>query len=328
MRTWVMNEFAEKWKDIQSEGHSAGRFRVYPDHCLDLFLGFDSRGNRYFTLESRASTHSDIDVPSFENVEINQSVFNDTKNITLTLLDAQLSDLFSVMCYDLAESSSRSASDVSAMSIFNNRLSRWSVLLRKRGLHGMSKSEQLGLVGELLTLCWMQEYLKVTYEALVRGWRGPDGDTNDIGYEGHRIEVKAQGATQVPVVKVSSLTQLDVSQGSLYIVHNRLTASDKDISLESLISQIAEALLSNPELGLEFYRKLLLAGYDPDAEYISDCYALEKRTIFRVDEGFPKLIPSNTPNGISNVRYDLSFDMLTEYMVSEKELVDGFIGRI
>ncbi|HHX6234196.1 TPA: hypothetical protein ACVGIU_003463 [Pseudomonas aeruginosa] len=66
----VTNDFIAKWDEIAHLGRGAGRFRVCPDHLLDLFISYSSAGEREFILESSASELNGSNLPEFENVAV------------------------------------------------------------------------------------------------------------------------------------------------------------------------------------------------------------------------------------------------------------------
>lgn len=321
MRIYSMSsEFTGKWDEIAGRGHSAGRFRVCPDHQLDLFIGFSLAGEREFTLESSTVDFDVDELPIFENMAVQIEYENGIYCLTLRLIERALTDLFSIICSDLVEASSVAENAGSAIQIFVNRLNRWAELLRRRRTRELSFKERLGLLGELSMLVWVIKVCGIDAPLAVRGWRGPDDDTNDIGLNNVRIEVKAQLSTQRQSLKISSLDQLDWDNRNLFIAVNRFSPSDDGVSLSSLSLAVSSMLAINSHGFMEFQRKLIVAGYDPDADYIHDAFKLEELSVYRVSEGFPRLIPSNVPLGIIKARYEISCETIKDFLIASSEL--------
>lgn len=321
MRTWTMSsDFTGKWDEISERGHSAGRFRVCPDHLLDLFIGFSVAGEREFTLESSTADFDVDEIPAFENIDVQLGDIKGTHSLTLRLTDSALTDLFSNICSDLSEASSVAEVAESAIRIFVVRLSRWAELLRRRRDHELSFNERLGLLGELSMLVWVIDECRVDASLAIRGWRGPDGDTNDIGLNNVRIEVKAQLSTQRQSLKISSLDQLDWDGRNLFIAVNRFCSSDEGVNLGSLVSTISSKLATNSHGLMEFQRKLIVAGYDPDAGYVDDIFKLEELRVYRVAEAFPRLVPGNVPIGISKAKYEIACETINDFVIAPSEL--------
>ncbi|WP_413736026.1 PD-(D/E)XK motif protein [Sodalis sp. RH21] len=316
----MSSDFTGKWDEISGRGHSAGRFRVCPDHQLDLFIGFSPVGEREFTLESSTADFDADEIPIFENMVVHLVDDHSIHCLTLRLTDRGLTDLFSIICSDLAEASAVAETAGSAIQIFVNRLIRWAELLRRRRMHELSFKERLGLLGELSMLVWAIDECGVDAPLAVRGWRGPDGDTNDIGLNNVRIEVKAQLSTQRQSLKISSLDQLDWDGRNLFIAVNRFCPSDEGVSLSSLSLAVSSRLATNNHGYMEFQRKLIVAGYDQEAGYTHETFKLEGLSIYRVAEGFPRLVPSKVPLGITKVRYEIASETINDFLIAHSEL--------
>lgn len=315
-----MSDFCAKWNDIAHLGRGAGRFRIYPDHSLDLFIGFSSSGEREFTLESSVAALDKFVLPEFENISIDHHIDSGVSNLILRLTNPQLRDLFSIICCDLAEASCRADTPPGAAGVFSARLCRWADLMRRGLLHQMSFRKRLGLMGELCMVLWVIEKCGVDPVVAVRGWRGPDGDTNDIGLNHVRIEVKSQLSTQTGVIRVSSLDQLNADGRELTIALHRFVAADSGMSLRSLTAEVVSKLHENYVGLMEFQRKLLLVGYQQDAAYADETFRLDTTRLYKVGDGFPKLTNSTVPEGVVRVQYDIACDVIEGYRIEEIEL--------
>lgn len=312
--------FSEKWDEIKLLGHKAGRFRVCPDHMLDLFIGFSITGEREFRLECLASGFEENEIPAFENISINLDDSESTHSLTMQLIDNELTDLFSIICTDLADASSKAETSEGAIRIFVLRLNRWAELMRRRRTQELSFKERLGLLGELSMLVWLIDNCDVEATLAVRGWRGPEGDTNDIGLNNVRIEVKAQLSTQRQALKISSLDQLDWDGRNLFITVNRFSPANDGTSLSKLVDILIHKL-GYHNIGLmNFQRKLLIANYDYDADYINESFKLEELRVYQVSEDFPRLVPGNVPLGITKVNYEVASEALLDFQITQSEL--------
>lgn len=316
----MISDFSGKWDEISARGHSAGRFRVCPDHLIDLFIGFSIAGEREFTFESSTASFDADEIPLFENMVVQLADDKGIHSLTLRLTDRGLTDLFSIICCDLGEASSVAETEGGAIRIFVIRLSRWAELLRRRRTNELSFNERLGLLGELNMLVWAIDECGIDAPLAIRGWRGPDGDSNDIGLNNVRVEVKAQLSTQRQSLKISSLDQLNWDGRNLFVAVNRFCPSDEGLSLKSLSSTVSSRLATNKRGLMEFQRKLIVAGYDTDASYAEETFKLERLSIYRVEEDFPRLVPSNVPLGITKVSYEIACEMINDFLVAPSEL--------
>jgi hypothetical protein len=320
MRRLRMNEFAAKWSQIFEVGHAAGRFRVFPDHLLNFFLGISSEGKREVIVEIMSDSTNRPSLPSFQNIGLSISEINGGYQIGITLNEEDLSQSFSVMCFDLAQRSIRGNTVASAVQIFLTALNHWADLFKKRRTNGLSPSEVIGLLGELLVIEKLITDGSIDIEFTIQGWRGPDGDARDIGFNGSRIEIKTQRSTKPISLKISSLDQLDDNGDSVYIVLNRISPSQHGCSLNEIVIRLHEHLQPYNSAHSEFERKLELALFDSEADYANNSYGLDESFVYIVNKTFPRLTMNNVPKGITAVNYVINGASIDGHKVSWRDL--------
>lgn len=320
-----MNSFKSRWESLAPVGHSGGRYRVYPDHPLGFFLDFSPAGHREVIIEAPQAGPHNHELPPFENIELYQTPIQDGLRIVLVLSDDKLINSFSVMCYDLAVRSQTTAGPVAALAVVIRALKNWSDLLKWRAADGLTYSQAIGLLGELMVLETLLTEKRADPVTLIRGWRGPDGDARDIGFNGTRIEVKTRHATRSVALKISSLNQLDDCGDHVHVVLNRVSPADQGISLALLVARISNYLLSQAAASSEFERKLELAGLDEDSAISKRTFSLDERLVFDVKPDFPRLIPSNVPLGIVSASYEISGPILDKYKTTWESMIEGMV---
>ena len=62
-------------------------------------------------------------------------------------------------------------------------------------------------------------------------------------------------------------------------------------------------------------------GYEPLDEYDITALLLVGRDAYEITEGFPKIVASELPSGISDVRYSVSPAVCSAFRVEEQELL-------
>lgn len=316
-----MNSFKEKWAALSPIGHSGGRFRVFPDHPLGFFLDYSLDHRREVIIEAVGDRLPEIELPPFENIEISQTKLSSGLRVALVLSSDDLVETFSVMCYDLAMRSQGAVSADAALATVIKALGNWSKLLRQRKTVGMTSSEALGLFGELLVLKSLLEECSLDKSTVIQGWRGPHGDARDIGFNQGRIEVKARHSTRALALKISSLDQLDNCGGLLYVTLNLVSPSKNGLCLKSLSARLSELLVSIPDAGTEFHRKLELSGFDPNAAISNRAFSLDERIVYEIRAGFPRLTRSSVPQGIVEANYEISGPLLDSYRTTWSHMV-------
>jgi len=227
------------------------------------------------------------------------------------------------MCFDIAERSKSGKNLEESFVIALECLRDWSELLKRRGRVGLTRNEVIGLWGELHTLESILQANIAPDELIVQGWRGPNGDQRDIGFNKTRIEVKTQLATKAISLRITSLDQLDDGGNNLKITLNRITPSDKGLSVIDLAQRLFQRFESNRLAHAEFERKIVLAGLSEDQEVCKEKFDLDERLIYEVSENFPKLTLSNVSAGIISAEYVISGAAISSFQIDWSKLVEN-----
>ncbi len=319
-----MNDFESKWQHLRSQGHAGGRYRVYPDHPLDIFLDYSAAGRREVIIEAQGQFLDVSDIPSFENLEVSVLQVNGGTRIVMTLNDEDLARSFSIMCFDIAERARTGESVEAALAIALDCIRNWADLLKRRGKAGLSRTEAIGLWGEVATLKSILLDTSGFEISAVRGWRGPNGDQRDIGFNGTRIEVKSQLSTRATSLRISSLDQLDDRGDRLKVVLNRISPAESGFSLRELIDMVSVFLVRHPIALSEFERKVELSGYLPDSFTSQEKFGLDERVVYSVEREFPRLTPATVPAGIRSAEYEIVGSMISNFQIDWQKLLECF----
>ncbi len=183
------------------------------------------------------------------------------------------------------------------------------LLLAARILPNLDRSLIVGLIAELLTL---NKLLEISSSAW-RTWRGPLGDRHDFRSENTSLEVKASQGVGSLVISISSIQQLEAPLGgTLHLLHYMLEPVASGLLTVSALGERALALADDPS-GL---RRILieLGCLDVSSdEWNKYSFRLENESLYRVDDLFPRVVPSTfaggaQPAGVGDVTYkvDLS----------------------
>lgn len=326
MRKSTMNDFANKWDEISEIGHSAGRFRVFPDHPMNFFLDFSLNGKREVIIEVEAEALNIPSLPVFRNIDLSVTKIHSSIRFVMILDDDDLSQSFNVMCYDLAQRSKRGKTVVSAMNIFLNSLNQWAELFKKKPSDGLSRSETIGLFGELVVIERLILQGSIDSDLIIRAWSGPDGDARDIGFNGSRIEVKTQFSTKAVSINISSLDQLDDYGDKVYVVLNRISPSDNGDSLIDIVGKLRQLLKLRAIASDEFEIKLRLASFDKESAYANEKFGLDVAIVYLVNDSFPRLIRQSVPQGIVAANYEVRGQALESHKISWEDLFGALNG--
>ena len=199
-------------------------------HGLDFFRGKDYLGRHTFSFRIPQISGQLPKLPKLAEIEAGfEEVVPEGLQLKLILNDPSLSGTFSALCANLMESTrGMNREDASGALLFIvKRLVRWHQLLRPGRSQSLSEAQQIGLFGELLVLIEIV-CPRTTFEHAAKSWRGPYGDEQDFSIDGSLIEVKTQRDSSDRRLIISSLDQLDIRSGNIFICLQTLTAGDDE----------------------------------------------------------------------------------------------------
>jgi hypothetical protein len=243
--------------------------------------------------------------------------------LVLSLEEPARGDLFAAVCSDCLRAVMRGEEERedNLLSVFAARLLAWRAFLRDQ-TGALSRSEMIGIVGELLLL---GQLLDIGADAL-GAWKAPDDGLHDFELAGDSIEVKTSlgGARQL---HVSTLDQLDdAGLASLHVAHVRLIEVPDGEALADIADRI-EAQLSGERARGAFRNALLRRGLAPGADGdVGPRVRLVGTDFYAVREGFPRLRRGEVALGIAEATYQLEVRTLTEFQADGEAVLSRFGG--
>ncbi|TQN55379.1 PD-(D/E)XK motif protein [Agrobacterium tumefaciens] len=248
------------------------------------------------------------------------SILHDDRPVlVLSLEDDARRDLFLTICADLVSSAVNAGAD-RALDHFLSRLDAWRRFLRERN-SGLSRSETIGLIGELLLL----ERLLEIDSSHLKSWSAPADGLHDFQRRGHALEVKT-GLGPSAQISVTRLDQLDTAGLRLLdLVHVRLIESNSGRSLQDLVDALRSQLgdsASRHELENALIRRGLLP--DDDSARSAPRVQLRSMDCYAVSEGFPRLVRGDLPAAITEVSYTIDVRSISTCARTIQEVLAAF----
>lgn len=240
------------------------------------------------------------------------------------LLDNELKDIFSLFILNILEEIENSVTEIEAISTTLNIVSKWKKLFDKINFNGLSLEQQKGLIGELLFLNFLLNKDKTRINA-INYWTSSEQDfqAKDFTLGSVGIEIKLTSAKQ-PRIKVSNERQLDAENLSelFLVLYSTEAVKENGFSLNSLITQIRQTILTEEELR-GFNAKLQLNGYfDDDREHYNKMYSLKKIFAFTVASDFPKIVKNQLPLGIYDTSYSIEISAVENFMIEPETMFE------
>jgi len=245
--------------------------------------------------------------------------------LVAVLRDTSYEDIFSTFAEDVVARLRRCNSSSEAAQTFVLRLERWQRFLTA-ARDGLSQQEQTGLFGELHFL--LHQLLPRFGSAAVPCWYGPDEAAKDFIIQGIvAVEVKSTLSRAMEKVTISSEHQLDdTGFQKLYLLAMRfeLLASG-GVTLNEIIDTIRAELAGSSEQLAVLNAQLAEGGYHSRHRhrYEAAHYKLAAMATYRVDSGFPRLVPGNVDAAVSEVRYRLHLAHCRPYAVPDNQVFEA-----
>ena len=247
------------------------------------------------------------------------------KALSIRLTDETKIDIFSRLCYDIAERVTKADAGESAFQIACRRLKKWQSLFANRINGLLTANEIQGLFAELYFLAELLDSQAVSQEEAVRGWKGPDRTQQDFILNDMAVEIKSLTGQNRDKVRISSEDQLHSHLSHLFLRVYMLaemhgTSGGENLNL--LVHRVS-AKITEDELRDIFEATLDMAGYIDLPEYEQPQFVVKDCHTYLVSETFPRIIQKTLPAGIRAVSYDLLLAVIEPFRVSDAEMLEN-----
>ncbi|SLN51904.1 hypothetical protein AQS8620_02248 [Aquimixticola soesokkakensis] len=338
MKKWVRpltGKSNDPWSGIPASppGPRLNGRLVAESRPWEVFRALDHLGRRILFLIHTRASFSRIALPKIAGLEVEARVRGeDDKGIlSVTLENADDADIFTRFTDDIIETVAAAHDEQAAVQSFLGRTWKWHALLKGARKPTLSREVQLGLIGELWTLLNVIAPSKGLVTA-VSGWRGSQRAPKDFELSDLCIECKARGAASRNKVRITSEHQLDDVSGHklALLVHTFASVSKEDVGaldLFEIVGQLRSAIETDaPQASEVFEASLEETGYDDTHEYD---VVVQHRAFdaYRVEKGFPRIVPGAFPDGPIEVAYDLPLADLSPFRLSERDFDDLLSGK-
>ncbi len=225
--------------------------------------------------------------------------------LSMSLGQSSLRVQFAALCDRVIKSGQGSRPGDDACAFLLHQVARWHRMLALGSSGLLSEEQQRGLIGEMAIL--EAAVARFGAQVATAGWVGPDDAPQDFVLPSRRIEVKTI-ISGSPRIKISSLLQLDVPDGSLCLAVVELVQCPTGTGGLSLRAAVeAMRLLLQDDVGAmeRFEDRLSVACYEDREEYSRVEYRIARTRWFHITDSFPKLARSLTPLPIAEAKYEL-----------------------
>lgn len=232
-------------------------------------------------------------------------------------------EIFTIFCADILEHWLPHAGATDSLKSLSRRLARWKKFFQRGAQLGLSREDCVGLYGEL---SFIEAGLNAGGASLpiVNAWQAPLGTNQDFLFGQVAVEIKTTTGNEIDKVRITNARQLD-STGLQQLFLARYAFDFRQGSgrtLPQLVSVLKSSLatLSHDALSV-FNDRLLEAGFVEGTPNEFDAWGFTPRhfDVFNVGEGFPRLLESSLPSGVSEVSYTLNLSAAAHFQIVETD---------
>lgn len=321
---------ALRWDLLEDQPPSGERLTVrtaMPGRSDEILIAVDAARGRHVLVtippdepcELAERTSRGIAV---QTVEMNVGGGHAEVFVEIACLESQGHAALDIIVMELVDALEAGAS-IGRVRLVQNVLAKWRRFWSGVSQGVLSTEQQLGLFGEVWFLSrWLSPSVGVA--KAVQMWRGPTGARNDFEAHGLGIEVKTTGRIDAAHV-IHGLEQLLEPLGGTLLLFS-LSVRDEASGTETLprvVEEMRGRLADDDNALSQFDTNLYAAGYDDRlaSEYAKLVLRIRDEGLYRVIEGFPRLVPSSMasglPPGVSAVTYELRLDAAAPWMLAK-----------
>ena len=309
MKTY--NDLIQRWDMCKG-----GQLLVDKDHPINnMYLNVNEKGNRELLIPVLKPITK---FPSTEAIGLNNYQTPNGCFFVIELLTENLINEFASLCFDLLQTSRMCSSKEDAVDTLFDTFRKWYFLMAQVQFDILSVSEIRGLMGELKYIIDELNAGKPEHE-IVEAWTIHKDASRDFIFDDTWAEIKTIKSTS-DYITISSLEQLDHNMNGKLVVY-KLDQSDiktdNMCTLNSMVDELRNVISVQSKAVLN--RKLLAKGYVYSEEYENYIYEFKKRTVYFVDETFPRLSRSSVNMAIKSAKYDILLNMIEEWRVMDGE---------
>lgn len=305
-----MSGARDAWSQIKATGApTRGEFRVFESNISSnqgvVLFALDSIGRRHLLIPAAQTLRGESDQRS-SGVQIVLRDLVDggiqTTFVDIVCLKPHLDTVFDHLIDEVLDGVR--SDPARPLTVARRVLGRWRELLERSRPGVLSEQELLGLYGELYVL---NELCTLT-PAAIRTWRGPAAARHDFQSGSVALETKTTTSRGPAILYIHGVDQLSLPEkGQLYLV---VIFAERTPNAGQSVPDLVRSVRALGVDGLELTSKLTSIGYAEEdvEEYTDITFSFRMKSVFEVDDDFPRIIRSSFVSGdlparVSDVRY-------------------------
>ena len=336
--TTVSDPLKDTWGAVVSEapqGEGYYHRRIPLSGAWPVHAGIHRpRGTRFLILETELNSVRTVSLKDETKgysiyVSPDEAGRVDRANIWIQETNAAYGEIFTVFCADVLEHWVPHASAYDSLNSLSRRLARWKKFFQ-RGTQSLSREDYIGLYGEL-TFVEQGINSGVSILSILYAWQAPLNTNQDFLFGPLAVEIKTTTSNEVDKIRITNARQLDpTGLNDLFLIRY---AFDFRVGTGRTLPQLILALKASlgsvsPESLSIFNDRLLETGFVEGTPNDFDDWGFTPRRsdVFTVIDGFPCLLESNLPPGVSEISYTLNLSAAQQFHIPETTFWEGLIS--
>lgn len=315
------------WSEVEKQYNSHERSlqrMVYVDLLYRVYIGTSGiPGKRFLSMEipeKDMNQFASFTVPQGFSLVLGKPGIEHSGYMACVLQAAtsDQNDVFAIVAKDVLDSLRKQKEASKYIDTMKKRIEKWSDFFKNPSHYHLPEKEVIGLMGELTLI---KELRSAGINGASDFWNGPIQASQDFQGEKVAIEVKSSMTNKMEYVHVSSEIQLDLeTRNALFLVAYRLERNEATgMTLPELICQISDEL--DEQQLARFNANLTCIGYtENDKELYPKRYSVMERRIFSIQDGFPRILRADLPQGIMDINYRLALQVCRDFEVEFETL--------
>jgi len=327
------------WSDLRlvagtGEGMVARRIAVEGAHEFRLALSSHGGYKSLLAVFDIDGLPDGVELPIAQGFQL--TVFDTGYSSDATKLSFELKvtssmfeEIFDDLVTNLIDSANAHTAPLDGFRAFLSRLDLWKRFASRVPESGLTRSQQIGLYGELWVMRKSILPILSPFDA-IEMWQGPNFATQDFQLRGLALEVKTSTHSRPEQLTIASEKQLDPAPWDVLLLTH--VASDYNNGAGETLPEIIKSIgsiMDRSNAGVIFFDKLLECGYTDahEAKYSSHGFSVKHGQSYVVSDNFPSILSSELDSGVGNVSYSVDVAALDAYMISD-EKINELLGNL